>query len=148
VLDPVRAAGADAAGKLVVRPAAAGGEPLRCCLRRARPGEGCVHFGHEPPRQGPGSPYREVGAVLLPAGGGGGAADLDDYPPDRRGRPQVLRTYDARGWIHPATTTHDGSDPVAALRAVLTVPGVVEVHSRNVAYGCYRFTARVRRTCR
>ena len=45
----------------------------------------------------------------------------------------------SRGWIHPATRVHDGSDPEAAIAAVLGEPGVVEVHSRNVAYGCFMF---------
>jgi hypothetical protein len=52
----------------------------------------------------------------------------------------VLRAYDERGWIHPATRLHDGSDPESAIAAVLAQPGVVRVHSRNVAYGCYMFT--------
>ena len=34
---------------------------------------------------------------------------------------------------------HDGTDPEAVLAAVLAAPGVVEVHSRNIAYGCYMF---------
>ena len=34
---------------------------------------------------------------------------------------------------------HDGTDPEAALATVLAAPGVVEVHSRNIAYGCYMF---------
>jgi hypothetical protein len=37
---------------------------------------------------------------------------------------------------------HDGSDPDTAVAAVLAEPGVVEVHSRNVAYGCYMFAVR------
>ena len=57
------------------------------------------------------------------------------------GRPQVLRAYDARGWIHPTTRTHDGSDADDVLAAVLAEPGVELVHSRNVAYGCYMFAA-------
>jgi hypothetical protein len=48
---------------------------------------------------------------------------------------------DARGWIHPATTMHDGGDPEDALRKVLSTAGVVEVHSRNIAYGCFMFAA-------
>ena len=51
----------------------------------------------------------------------------------------MLRAYDERGWIHDATTVHDGSDPERAIRDVLAAPGVVLVHSRNVAYGCYMF---------
>ncbi len=54
----------------------------------------------------------------------------------------MLRAYDDRGWIHPATTVHDGSDPESAIAEVLAAPGVVEVHSRNIAYGCYMFAVR------
>ncbi|WP_425577482.1 DUF1203 domain-containing protein [Nocardioides endophyticus] len=60
---------------------------------------------------------------------------MDACPADR------LRAYDARGWIHPATRTHDGSDAADVLAAVLAEPGVALVHSRNVAYGCYLFAA-------
>ncbi|GAA4610104.1 hypothetical protein BJY16_007672 [Actinoplanes octamycinicus] len=63
------------------------------------------------------------------------------YPDAWRGRPQVLRAYDARGWIHPSTRVHDGSDPDGALAAVFADPDVVQVHSRNVAYGCFMFVA-------
>ena len=51
------------------------------------------------------------------------------------------RTHDERGWIHPATRVHDGTDPERELAEVLAAPGVVEVHSRNVAYGCWMFAA-------
>ena len=56
----------------------------------------------------------------------------------------MLRAYDNRGWIHPATRVHDGSDPEAAIAAVLAEPGVVEVHSRNIAYGCFMFAVTAR----
>jgi hypothetical protein len=117
---------------------AGGGEPLRCCLRDATAGEELMLFGYEPPL--PSSPYREVGAVFAHAEPCAGAAATDAYPEGWRGRPQVLRAYDERGWIHPATRLHDGSDPESAIAAVLAQPGVVRVHSRNVAYGCYMFT--------
>jgi len=117
---------------------ATGGEPVRCCLRDAHDGERLLLVNFEPPL--PPSPYREVGAVFIHAEPCTGPAD-DGYPAEWRRRPQVLRAYDERGWIHPATTTHDGSDPEAVLARVLATPGVVEVHSRNVAYGCYMFTA-------
>jgi hypothetical protein len=51
----------------------------------------------------------------------------------------VLRAYDDRGWIHDATTVHDGENPEAVIAAMLAEPGVVEIHSRNIAYGCYMF---------
>jgi hypothetical protein len=118
---------------------ATGGEPVRCCLRDARPGERLVLANYEPLL--PPSPYRERGAVYVHADACAGPERPDSYPADWIGRPQVLRAYDERGWIHPATTTHDGRDPEAALAAVLAEPGVVQVHSRNIAYGCYMFSA-------
>ena len=51
----------------------------------------------------------------------------------------MVRAYDARGFIHPATRLHDGTVPEAAIAEVLADPDVVLVHSRNVAYGCYMF---------
>lgn len=116
---------------------ASGGEPLRCCLRDARAGESLLLFNHEPPL--PDSPYREKGAVFTHATPCAGPESVTEYPADWRGRPQALRAYDARGWIHPSTRVHDGTDPEAAIAEVLSHPEVVEVHSRNLAYGCYMF---------
>ena len=134
--DLLAAVQADPASEPVV---AEGGEPLRCCLRDAVAGEGLVLFSFEPPL--PASPYREKGAVFAHAGPCDGPLEGVPYPPDWYGRAQVLRAYDADGRIHPASRQHDGSDPVAALSAVLAEPGVVVVHSRNVVYGCYMFEA-------
>ncbi len=140
VLDAVRTGGRDAADNPVERVTASGGEPVRCCLRNARAGEEVILFNYEPPL--PASPYREIGAVYVHAHASecAGPGDLTRYPAEWIGRPQVLRAYDERGWIHPATTTHDGSDPAKAIADVLAQPGVVQVHSRNIAYGCYMFT--------
>jgi hypothetical protein len=139
VLDAVRASGTDASGYPVQRLVAGGGEPLRCCLADAQPGEELILFGFEPPL--PASPYREIGPVFAHAEACGGYPEDGGYPADWYRRPQVLRAYDARGWIHEATRVHDGTDPQAALAEVLATPGVVQVHSRNIAYGCYMFTA-------
>ncbi|GAA2846990.1 hypothetical protein Acy02nite_03930 [Actinoplanes cyaneus] len=120
------------------RMVAEGGEAVRCCLRDARPGEELVLFTYEPPI--PPSPYREMGAVFAHREPCGGVAG-DGCPAEWRGRPQVLRAYDRRGWIHPATRVHDGTDPEGALAAVFADQDVVQVHSRNVAYGCFMFAA-------
>ncbi|MGZ4443239.1 MAG: DUF1203 domain-containing protein [Nocardioidaceae bacterium] len=138
VVDAARASGTDQAGNDVARVTADGGEPLRCCLRDARPGESLILFGHRP--EIPAGPYVETGPVFAHASECAGPEHLDRYPDGWRGRPQVLRAYDARGWIHPASTQHDGTDPERAIAAVLDQPGVVQVHSRNVVYGCYMFT--------
>jgi hypothetical protein len=132
LIHPLTERGADG-----VTMTATGGEPLRCCLRDAAEGEEILLFNYEPPL--PDSPYREKGAVFSHASPCEGPSSVTSYPADWVGRPQALRAYDSRGWIHPATRVHDGTDPAAALAEVLAEPGVVEVHSRNLAYGCYMF---------
>ena len=138
VISAARERGVDANGRRVEHLTAEGGEPLRCCLSNALPGEALVLFGFSP--ELPDSPYRETGPILAHAHRCAGPASTSTYPPDWYARPQVLRAYDERGWIHEATTMHDGTDPEAAIEAVLREPGVVAVHSRNVLYGCYMFT--------
>ncbi|WP_405729241.1 DUF1203 domain-containing protein [Streptomyces sp. NBC_01537] len=120
---------------------AGGGEPVRCCLRDAEPGEELILFNYEPPIPGTDSPYQETGAVYAHAEPCAGPPEHGAYPQDWRGRPQVLRAYDERGWIHEATRVHDGQDPEGAIAAVLAENGVVEVHSRNIDYGCFMFAA-------
>ena len=120
---------------------AGGGEPVRCCRADARAGEALLLLAFRPPLPRDDSPYQEVGAVYVHAETCAGPGPSDAYPADWRRRPQVLRAYDERGWIHPATRVHEGTDPERELAEVLATPGVVEVHSRNVAYGCWMFAA-------
>ena len=136
-LDRVRADLIDDNGVPVERVTAEGREPLRCCLRGARAGEALLLFGYRPAL--PASPYAEIGPVYAHAEPCDGPASATEYPAEWLRRPQVLRAYDRRGWIHEATRVHDGSDPEGALAAVLADPDVVQVHSRNVAWGCYMF---------
>jgi hypothetical protein len=136
-LDAVRATGVDVSGQPAEHLVTTGGEPLRCCLRNADPGEQALLFGYAPPI--PASPYREIGAVFAHAQPCSGPANVDRYPAAWRGKPQVLRAYDRHGWIHPATRLHDGSDPEAAITEMLADPDVAQIHSRNVAYGCFMF---------
>ncbi len=93
-------------------------------------------FGYEPAL--PASPYREVGAIFAHAEPCDAPVAVDAYPSDWRGRSQVLRAYDERGWIH-AATVHDGEHPEAVIEEMLSDPAVVQIHSRNVAYGCFMF---------
>ena len=134
-LERVRTSALDASGNAVERLKAEGGEPLRCCLRDALAGEELILFGYEPPIGK--SPYREIGAVFAHEDRCAGPAG-DGYPPAWRGRRQVLRAYDRRGFIHDAVV-HDGSDPETEIARLLSDPAAVQVHSRNVAYGCFMF---------
>jgi hypothetical protein len=134
LLDSVRAKGIDVSGNPVERLVAGSGSPLRCCLRNTVAGEDVILFGFEPVI--PASPYREIGAVFAHAERCEGPA-TDGYPKDWYGRPQVLRAYDSRGWIHGSTTVHDGQDPERVIAEQFAHPEVVLIHSRNIDYGCY-----------
>lgn len=140
VVQRVRDTGVDVSGNPVRRVIADGGEPLRCCLRDARAGEPMLLFGYEPPLPGVGSPYREIGAVYTHAERCAGPDRDAPYPTEWYGRAQVVRAYDSRGWITRATV-HDGTQPERAIASLLADPAAVIVQSRNVAYGCYMFTA-------
>ncbi len=141
VLEQARVGRPGAWGRDPVPVTAGGGEPVRCCRTDARAGEELLFLAFRPPLPRDDSPYQEVGAVYVHAGTCEGPGPSAGYPMDWRGRPQVLRAYDERGWIHPATRVHDGTHPERELAEVLATPGVVEVHSRNVAYGCWMFAA-------
>jgi hypothetical protein len=136
LLERVRGCEPDASGNPAERVRASGGEPVRCCLRDARPGEDLLLLSYEPPI--PPGPYVERGAVFVHARPCLGPLSEDRYPREWYGRPQVLRSYDRRGWIRDAQV-HDGRQPEAVLSRLLADPEVVQVHSRNVAYGCFMF---------
>lgn len=138
-LNDVRLDGLDVNGNPVERLVASGGESLRCCLHDAAQGEDLILFGYEPPL--PAGPYREVGPIFAHAAPCPGPATEAGYPAEWYGRPQVLRAYDKRGRIHPATRIHDGTAPEKAIMAVLADPEVTLLHSRNIAYGCFMFAA-------
>jgi hypothetical protein len=139
-LDRARRTGVDVSGNPVERVVLSGGEPMRCCLSYGRAGETAILFGYEP--RIPASPYREIGAVFAHADPCGGPDPGTSYPPEWRSRAQVLRAYDRRGWIHPSTRVYEGGDPEAVIADMFADPEVEQIHSRNIAYGCYMFTIR------
>ena len=142
VLEQLRSRGSDVSGNPIELLRAEGAEPLRCCLRSATQGEELILCGYEPPI--PNGPYRERGAIFFHATPCSGPATGDGYPAAWRGRPQVLRAYDRRGRIRDAKV-HDGNDPEAEIARFLDDPDIAQLHSRNVAYGCFMFVV-TRRT--
>lgn len=132
-LDRVRQQGDDGHGNVLVSRAAGGGEPLRCCLRNAGAHESIALIGYAP--DGTGGGYREVGPVFVHADHCDGPAALG-YPTSFTDRQQVFRAYDVSGAIAGALLVPAGDHDVA-VKELFADPAVVEIHTRNVLYGCY-----------
>ncbi|MBE3013021.1 DUF1203 domain-containing protein [Microbispora sp. NEAU-D428] len=128
-----------------------GGNPLRCCLRRSRPGEAVLLAAYAPLRRwaletgaDPGA-YEEVGPVFVheePCEG-----PQPGYPSAMGGPRRVFRTYRADGSILNGhlVEAHQSADPVAAsilLDTLLEDPDTAVVHVRAVEFGCFLFEVR------
>ncbi|MEU9855386.1 DUF1203 domain-containing protein [Streptomyces sp. NPDC047974] len=125
-----------------------GGEPLRCCLRAARPGERLALVAYAPLRRwaaatgaAPGA-YDEVGPVFVHAeecGGYEGAGEA--YPFARPGALRTVRRYGADGRILGGRLVElPGLDE--AFDEAFADPAVALVHVRAVEYGCFHFEVR------
>jgi hypothetical protein len=135
-LDRVRAGGVDDLGN-ELRPApAAGGEPLRCCLRDATEGEDIVLIGYR--SSGLGGPYAETGPIFVHAAACAGYGEPTAYPAGFRHRTQVFRSYGPDGRIVDGEVV-TGTDAETAIERLLARPEVARIDSRNVTYGCYMF---------
>jgi hypothetical protein len=131
-----------------------GGSPLRCCLRRIRPGEQVALVSYAPLRRWaretgatPG-PYDEVGPVFIHATECDGPAGTG-YPASFATSARVLRAYSADGRILGGELVDpdpDGSPvPVESVLAEMFAdPAVALIHGRALEFGC--FTFEVRRT--
>lgn len=119
-----------------VRVEAEGTEPVRCCLRDAVPSESLLLTSYEPPM--PESPYTEVGAVFIHANAADCTPLPSGFPRMSSRRQQVLRAYDARGWIHDYALADPGQSAQQA-ETLLTDPAVAFVDVRNPGPGCYMF---------
>ncbi|MCX4525892.1 MULTISPECIES: DUF1203 domain-containing protein [unclassified Streptomyces] len=131
-----------------------GGAPLRCCLRRSRPGERIALVSYAPLRRwaaergvDPGA-YDEQGPVFVHAADCGGPAAESGYPFAHPGALRAARRYDAAGHILGGRVLTLAADPDAQIEAALTEafadPAVALVHVRAVEFGCFLFEARRR----
>ncbi|MFF3919054.1 DUF1203 domain-containing protein [Streptomyces sp. NPDC001852] len=121
-----------------------GGAPLRCCLRRSRPGERIALVSYAPLRRwaaetgaAPGA-YDEQGPVFIHAEecpGPSGTAALPFTDAHR-----VLRRYSADGRILGGRLVDDGFP--SALTEAFADPEVAVVHVRAVEYGCFLYEVR------
>ena len=139
-LDKVRTTGADGHGNRLRPFAATGqGEPLRCCLRYAEPGEQITLISYAPFDRP--SVWREVGPVYIHA------VRCDGYLPDGRlpGQlatgPRVLRTYradDTMNYDHNTVVTGEANlQPI--IERLLSEPDVTTVHVRTLAPQCFLY---------
>jgi hypothetical protein len=137
-LDAVRAAGIDDFGNPFTAYGATGeGEPLRCCLRFARPGEPIALISWAPFTEV--SPWREVGPVYVHAGPCEGYAG-PGLPPELDRGPRLLRTYRADGSMNYEHNTLVGDQQLApVLDALLAEPDVATVHVRTVLPQCFLY---------
>ncbi len=133
---------------------AAGGSPLRCCLRRSRPGERVALVAYAPLRgwaletgADPG-PYDEVGPVFIHPEHCSGYAG-SGFPEAFAGERRVLRCYSSDGRIIGGRLAGPDEihDPAAAgrlLSAIFADPEVALVHARALEFGCFTFEIRRR----
>lgn len=140
----VRETGRDDQDQPVVRFRAAGGEPLRDLLRRARPGEEIILASYCPfDRPGP---FREYGPVYVSAAGGGAETE---WLFTRREEPILdyfagqltLRAYDQNGAIANAAIVDFAAAP-EQLERFLAAENTAWVDARFPVFGCFaaRFT--------
>jgi hypothetical protein len=139
-LDRIRAAGHDDFGNpLVSTTSQEGGEPMRCCLQPAEPGDRLDVIAYRPfARPGP---YAESGPVFIHAEACAGYAGTDSYPPGYRDWPtMVFRPYRHDGAIaYDSIQLGDGNTAETLIASMLSDPDIEFIQTRNVGSGCYMF---------
>ena len=139
-LNVVRAIGEDVQGNQLRPFAATGqGEPLRCCLRYAEPGEQITLISYAPFERP--SVWREVGPVYIHAAPCKGYALTGRLPEQLAPGPRVLRTYradDTMNYEHNTVVT-DETDLQPIIEDLLSKPEVTTVHVRTLAPQCFLY---------
>ncbi|GAA1974816.1 DUF1203 domain-containing protein [Kitasatospora viridis] len=126
-----------------------GGEPLRCCLRRAEPGADLLLLAYAPLRRwaaetgaDPG-PYDELGPVYVHARAADCPGAEPGYPAAMHRGDRVLRAYDRDGRILRGVLVEpEPAVAEEALDAMFSDPLVAVVHVRAVAFGCFQHEVR------
>ena len=139
-LDVVRTTGIDGHGNQLRPFAATGqGEPLRCCLRFAKPGEQIALISYAPFEHP--SVWREIGPVYIHAAPCEGYAQTGYLPEELATGPRVLRTYradDTMNYDHNTVVTDD-ADLQPIIEDLLCQPEVTTVHVRTLAPQCFLY---------
>jgi hypothetical protein len=140
-LDAVYSTGSDGHGNRVRPFAATGqGEPLRCCLRFAEPGEDITLISYAPFDHP--SVWTEVGPVYIHATRCDGYQQAGRLPGQLATGPRVLRTYradDTMNYDHNTVVTDD-ADLEPIIQRLLREPDVASVHVRSLAPQCFLYT--------
>lgn len=139
-LDAVHTTGADGHGNQLRPFAATGqGEPLRCCLRYAQPGERIALISYAPFEHP--SVWREVGPVYIHAARCAGYTSTGRLPKQLATGPRVLRTYraDATMNYEHNTVVADEADLQPIIERLLSEPDVTTVHVRTLAPQCFLY---------
>lgn len=140
-LAAVRAAREDGHGNEFLPYPAEGGEPLRCCLRRAHADERIALISYAPFVTA--SPWREVGPVFVHAVDCGGyrPTTADGLPAQLRRGPRLLRTYRADETMNYEhnTIVADGEDIAPTLERLLGEPDIAIVHVRTLLPQCFLY---------
>ena len=138
-LNRVRTEGVDDQGQPVRRLVAAGGEPCRDILRRARPGEELILASFTPFTKS--GPYREFGPVFILAKDSGERPRLDRVPPAGASGNYlqsqfVIRAYSAEEEIVAAELVQ-AEDLEARVEELFEIPDTTFLHVRFPTYGCF-----------
>jgi hypothetical protein len=144
-LDAMRATGHDEFGNAWTHRDAGGGEPLRCCLRRATAGEAIALICYSPWTRR--SPWAESGPVFVHFERCAGYPDRTVYPQAFTDAPSMLNPFDhagERAYDH-ITFVDPGTEHEKAVRAVMAEPDVAFLHVRSATAGCFTFEVRVDR---
>lgn len=139
-LHAVRTTGTDGHGNRLRPFAAAGrGEPLRCCLRYAEPGEQITLISYAPFDHP--SVWTEVGPVYIHAAWCDGYTPAGRLPEQLATGPRVLRTYradDTMNYDHNTVVT-DEADLEPIIKRLLSETDVATVHVRTLAPQCFLY---------
>jgi hypothetical protein len=135
-LNVVRTTGEDAHGNQRRPFAATGqGEPLRCCLRYAEPGEQITLISYAPFER------REVGPVYIHAAPCEGYTPTGRLPEQLATGPRVLRAYradDTMNYEHNTVVTGE-ADLQPVIEHLRSKPDVTTVHVRTLAPQCFLY---------
>lgn len=134
-LDKVRVLRRDDQGQQV-QPftSSTGGEPLRCCLRRARPGEELALVSFSPFALQ--NAFKELGPIYVHVDSCPGVQDAGRLSADFDASQLSFRAY-SHDQVIVGATLAPGTRAADTVAELLTRPDVAHVDARFAGYGCF-----------